>query len=118
MSDNPMTFTNKITGQTVQAQPWQTQLKPGDYYLIAAPIIYLNGETFTGPTVYGQILPPAREEEESLLPAGFHTVRAYSQWSPDGELGLFCIVDATRQLTEAEFEDYRSLGWPAEVPNG
>lgn len=109
-----MKFINQITGKTVEAQPWQTQLKPGDYYLIVAPIIYLNGQNFTGPTVYGQILP---SHEEDLLPDGFHTVRAYSQWEPDGELGLFCVVDATRQLTEAEFDAFRSQGWPSEMNN-
>lgn len=106
-----MKFINKITNQTVEAQPWQTKLKPGDYYLIKAPIIYLEGETFTGPTIYGQILP---SHEETYLPAGFHTVRGYSQWAPEGELGLFCIVDASRQLTQDEFEQARAQGWPAE----
>jgi hypothetical protein len=106
-----MEFYNFVTGQTVTAQPWQLELKPGDYYCIETPgaaFIDEVGVQDLGdvPTVYGRI--ERADDEES-----FFLVRAYSQACPDGETGLMSACEPTRKLTEAEFEAARLAGWPA-----
>lgn len=110
-------FYNQITGQAVEPTDWQLQLKPGDYYLIDRPTIMMGDETHTGPNCYGHIIGNTPDPDEPAYPEGFFLVRAYSQWCPKGELGLFCIVEATRQLTEAEFEAFRAQGWPTVTRN-
>ncbi|MCB0190597.1 MAG: hypothetical protein KDJ65_01490 [Anaerolineae bacterium] len=108
-----MKFTNLITGQQVTAKDWQLALKPGDYYLIKSP--YVGDQNYTGPTIYGEIITNTPEEGEPPYEEGFFLVRGYSQWCPDGELGMFSIVDATRQITKEEFELARQQGWPKEI---
>ena len=100
-----MTFVNLITGERLEPQPWQEALAVGDYYLIETPLGQVGDHTFTCPSVYGCILQP-------VPGPGFFLVRAHSRWCAWGELGLFNICEATRQLTEAEFEAARAAGWP------
>lgn len=112
-----MKFRNTITGELIKAAPWQLALKAGDYYCIDAPTVMMQNETgdfdhFPAPTVYGEIITSQAEEDEPPYRPGRFLVRGFSQWSPEGELGEFCIVDATRQLTQAEFEEARASGWP------
>ncbi|GIK36603.1 MAG: hypothetical protein BroJett011_04360 [Chloroflexota bacterium] len=122
--DEQLTFFNALTGQTVTAQDWQLQLKPGDYYAIERPtaatvdakgrVNYFDDV----PTVYGQIITNIAEKDEPAYKFGHFLVRGFSQWCPEGELGLFNICEATRQLTEAQFNAARAAGWPQEVPDG
>ena len=70
-------FRYLVTGQTITADDWQLDLKPGDYYIIEQPVIYVGSKTIPMPNVYGEIL----EVEAN----GFCRVKAYSIFSPDGE---------------------------------
>lgn len=117
-----MKFKNTITGEWVEATDWQLALKAGDYYCIAQPLVTMPNESdgwdvTLGPTVYGQIITNEPEREEPAYLPGYFLVRTFSQWCPEGEMGGFCIVDATRQLTPAEFEHARSEGWPGDPPS-
>ena len=96
-----------LTGQTVNPEPWQEALKVGDFYVIENPTLWAGGEFFPAlPPVYGRIL-----GDEECEP-GFFWAEAFSQVCPEGEVGLFCIVEASRQLPEAEFLAAQEMGWP------
>lgn len=97
-----MKFTHILTGQEVEATTWQMALKAGDYYCIEGELM---------PTVYGHIITNEAEEGEPPYRPGFFLVRGYSEWCPQGELGMFCIVDATRPLSPEEFAQARANGW-------
>jgi hypothetical protein len=91
-------YFTSITGEQVEAQPWQRALMPGDCYLLD----YSNPAT----TIYCQVLSRAAEVGE-----GFLWVMAYSERLPGGERGVNCIVDGTRPITPQEFEQARERGW-------
>ncbi|MCB0207699.1 MAG: hypothetical protein KDJ52_00125 [Anaerolineae bacterium] len=112
-----MNFYNRITGQTVTPEPWQLELKVGDHYIIKQPKFWVGDEVGIAPTCYGEIITNTPEEDEPPYPNGFFLVRAFSQWCPEGELGMFCIIEATRQITKEKFEQARLQGWPTEDPN-
>lgn len=107
-----MKFQHIITGQLVEPSAWQQQLKIGDHYMddhaVASTADADGNMEIWGPlpTIYGRI-----ESDEPCHP-GFFYVMAFSQWCPDGELGLMCIVEPTRFLTPAEFDAARQAGWP------
>lgn len=84
---SPLRFTNMLTGQSVVATDWQAALHVGDCYVIEQDDL----------TIYGEIT-------EATDDAGFFWARGYSLVCPDGELGLLCVADATRQITRAEFD--------------
>jgi hypothetical protein len=116
-----MKFKNAITGQIVEAQNWQLKLKAGDYYMIKQPPIFTQNEKgqweeHRGPTIYGEIITNEPEEDEPPYQPGFFLVRGYSQWAPTGELGEFCIIDATYPLTKEQFDAARAAGWPIHLP--
>ena len=118
---NQLAFFNYVTGETVTAQDWQVQLQVGDYYAIEQPTAAAgvpgDWEVFSdAPTVYGQIITNTAEEDEPAYKPGFFLVRGFSAWCPEGELGLFNICEATRQLTEAQFNAARAADWPDEIP--
>lgn len=93
-----MRFIDQSTGQPVETAPWQDALQVGDFYLIENPVIGVDEKTFSDlPPIYGQIL-----SAEDCEP-GFFWVEAYNLFCLEGETGLFCIAEATRQLTEDEF---------------
>ena len=100
-----MKYQNMITGNDVEAQPWQLALKPGDCYVNEQPIdvavtIDGNMQEFTSlPKIYCQVLSEARD-----VGPGFFWVRAFSIFEPAGERGLNCIVDGTRPITRDEFD--------------
>ena len=100
---------NSITGEWVEPAQWQLALKIGDHYAIHPNRIVLGKQYVPVPTVYGCITSDAGCEP------GFFFVSAYSQWNPDGEIGGFCICDATHPLTEEQFERAKAEGWP-ELP--
>jgi hypothetical protein len=105
-----MRLTHFLTGQTVNTEPWQDALKVGDFYVIEKPTLWAGGEFFPDlPPVYGQII-----SDEACEP-GFFWAEAYSQMCPEGETGEFCIVEASRQLTEAEFRAYEAKAWPSSL---
>jgi|GEM_PF-1105235 len=119
--EDQLTFTNILTGETVVPNDWKRRLKPGDYYAIEPPTTAtgemtqgkINWTTFDDlPTVYGHI-----ESDEDCEP-GFFWVRGYSQWCPDGELGLLNICEPTRQLTAEEFNQAQAAGWPSPAGTG
>lgn len=103
-----MKLIHLLTRHKVETAPWQDALKVGDYYLIEKPSLWAGAEFFPDlPPVYGHIL-----SAEDCEP-GFFWAEAFSQVCPEGEIGLFCICEASRQLTEAEFLEAQSYGWPA-----
>jgi len=105
--DQQQSFINLLTGQAVEPAEWQLALAVGDYYLNDRPVVAINGGMFLDdvPNIYGEIV-----SSEGCRPGMFIT-RGYSQWCPEGELGLFHICEATRQLTADEFEAARKEGW-------
>lgn len=96
-----------ITRQMVNTALWQDTLKVGDFYLIENPTLWAGAEFFPAlPPVYGKII-----SAEGCEP-GFFWAEAFSQMCPEGETGEFCIAEASRQLTEAEFQAAQAQGWP------
>ena len=95
---NQTYYYNILMGAHVTPDDWQTKIKKGNYYEIVT-------ECF--PTIYGEVLEPFREK-------GYYHVRAYSEWCPDGQGGMLCIVDPTRILTREEFEYARTRHWKTE----
>ena len=106
-----MQFYNLITDQRVSPLSWQSELKPGDYFVIERPLIGVqlpdlnDVETLVNVLIYGQIL-DARNCEP-----GFFNVIAYSVMCPNGEEGEICIMDVTRMLNRDEFEAARRESW-------
>lgn len=109
-----MKFKHIFTGQWIEPEEWQANLRVGDYYRIDQPVAMLAPtgnpreiqRKFQVPTVYGRL------ESAEGCPPGYFYARGYSQWCPTGEIGLVCIVEPTRQLTQEEFEQARAAGWP------
>jgi hypothetical protein len=106
-----MKFVNQITGERIEAAEWQIKLKPGDYFVNERPIagvIDKSGtqlfDTSMWPTIYVHIDKPTRD-------AGFFWCTAYSEWEPNGDKGVQCILDATRQITKEEFEAASLRDW-------
>lgn len=94
---------------------WQLDLKPEDYFVNEQPVAGIVSERGTqqfdtkGITIYVHIEKVARYK-------GFFWCTAYSEFVPDGEQGIQCIVDATRPITKDEFEQARARGWKAATP--
>ena len=86
-----MRFQNYDTSEWKEASEWQQALDVGDYY------ISVHG-------AYGEI------EHEGPI-AGVFWVKTYSPSCPDGKTEAFCVVEAERQLTRAEFEQARQNRW-------
>lgn len=102
-----MQFVNILTGKTMTPEPWQLELKVGDFYINEKAVAALGEDIFySTPNIYGQIV-----SDEDCRP-GYFWVRGYSEWCPEGELGGFNICEATRKLTEDEFNQARENGWP------
>jgi hypothetical protein len=100
---------NSITGEWVKPKQWQSELRIGDYYAIHHNRIVMGLQALPAPTVYGRIT------SSKNCDPGFFIVQAYSQWTPQGEMGNFCICDATHRLTKEQFKQIREAGWP-ELP--
>jgi len=101
-----MQLYHMLTGQTVETAPWQEALKVGDFYLIEKPSLWAGAAFFPDlPPVYGHIL-----SDEDCEP-GFFWAEAFSQMCPEGEMGEFCIVEASQQLTQEEFQAAQDNGW-------
>ena len=106
-----MQFYNMITDRTIMSQPWQEELKAGDYYIIESPLIgvqfpgLVDIQSTLNVSIYGQIL-DARNCEP-----GFFNVIAYSVMCPNGEEGELCIMDVTRTIDRDEFETARRESW-------
>lgn len=83
-----MKYQNMMTGDAVEALPWQLALKPGDCYVNEQPT-----------HIFCQVLSEARD-----VGPGFVWVRAFSAFEPRGERGLNCIVDGTRLISREEFD--------------
>ena len=92
-----MKFQNMLTGEEVEAQPWQMALKPGDCYVNELSAV--SDQQSAVASIYCQVLSEARD-----VGTGFLWVRAYSVFEPDGERGLNCIVDGTRLISRDEFQ--------------
>jgi hypothetical protein len=90
-----MRFYSMLTRDWVEASQWQADLKVGDYY----KTVHYG--------IYGQILEATRD-------SGFFIVKAYSVACPEGERGMFCVMDATNQITQDEFEQAKQRGWREE----
>jgi hypothetical protein len=95
-----MEFKNIVTGEAITPLPWQEALKAGDCYIIEQPAFGMLGSPMTplvGVQVYGQILEPTKKP-------GFFIVQAYSAMCPEGEIGMLCIVEPSRVISEEEFQ--------------
>lgn len=101
-----MQFHHLITGEIIEPEEWQLQLKVGDHYRIDRPYAMVGDTTYDMPTIYGRI------ESDEDCPSGFFYVRAFSQYCPHGELGLMCLVEPSCLITEEEFYRARAEGWP------
>lgn len=109
-----MKFKHIFTGQWIEPEAWQADLQVGDHYYIEQPQAMLlstnNPDEFQSkyqtPPVYGRI------ESAENCPTGYFYVEGFSQWCPEGEHGLMCIVEPSRKLTPEEFERARAAGWP------
>jgi len=104
-----MKLWNFIANEWVEPTMWQKGLKIGDLYAIHPNRIVLGKQYVPAPTVYGRIT------GDEMCEPGFFIVLAYSQLSPQGEVGEFCICEATHQLTEEQFKRAQSAAWP-ELP--
>lgn len=86
-------------------QPWQAAVKPGDCFLRTdQPVL-----------IYGQVLPPPRQdrkryEQEHLR--DFRLTRCFSVLCPEGEVGDTHISCFTRLLTPEEFAAAQANDWP------
>lgn len=104
-----MKLWNSIMSDWVEPEPWQLDLKVGDYYAIYPNRIVLGKQYIPAPTIYGQI-----HGNDNCSP-GFFMALAYSQRMPQGEIGEVCICEATHLLTEEQFKQAQQAGWP-ELP--
>lgn len=103
-----MEFTNVTTGEMLVAEEWQMALGPGCFYVAQNPTLAFDGvqPSLEGaPNCYGEIL-------EATDEPGVFTVRAFSKGCPQGEIGVFTVVEASRELTPDEFRNARKDGWP------
>lgn len=98
-----MRFRDQMTGRLVETAPWQDALQVGAYYLIENPNLWAGADFSPAlPQGFGKIISDEACERR-WLQHGFFWAEAYSQVCPEGEVGLFCIAEATRQLTEDQF---------------
>jgi hypothetical protein len=104
-----MKLWNQIKNAWVEPEPWQLGLKVGDYYAIYPNRLVVGPQALPAPTVYGRI------QSDENCEAGFFIVLGYSEWMPQGEVGEFCICEATHILTEEQFRQAQQAGWP-ELP--
>jgi hypothetical protein len=110
-----------------RVKPWQSELKPGDYFLRA---------TRDGAD-YGEVLDPVGdyrerhkddvneegdlEELEGIIAdwaqphmANYRFVRTYSPRTPSGWLEEVHLTDVALPLTKEQFGASRLLGWPTD----
>ncbi len=87
-----MRFHNMLTGEWQEPAEWQVALKVGDYYRIAHY------------GIYGQLIEATQNE-------GFFWAKGYSISCPEGETGMFCVLDATHPCTQEEFEQAKQRNW-------
>ena len=103
-----MQFINILTGEPIEPQPWQMELRPGDLYVIENPVVGLQGggvTTLYNVTFFGVII-----DDQDCDP-GFFNVLTYSRYCPKGEEGVVCIVEPTRTIPPEEFDAARKKGW-------
>ena len=91
-----LSYFNALTGAEVRPDEWQMKLRKGDFYEI-------NTGDQSFPPIYGEILDGPEK--------GYFKVKAYSQWCPEGQQGLLCLVEPTRKITRDEFEVARGSKW-------
>ena len=91
-----LSYFNALTGAEVKPDEWQMKLRKGDFFEIDT-----GDQSF--PPIYGKILDGPEK--------GYFKVKAHSQWCPEGQEGLLCIVEPTRKLTKDEFESARARKW-------
>ena len=92
-------YYNALTGAQVAPDAWQMRIRKGDYYEIVLESPF--------PIIYGVILEAAPEK-------GYFRARGYSEWCPDGNEGMLCVVEPTRKLTRREFERARTRRWKSD----
>jgi hypothetical protein len=84
-----------------QIQPWQRELKPGDFFYRNHPC---------GVTIFGEVLPVDADEADEQMP-DYRFVRAYSQVLPEGEMGEIHISTVAGVLTAEDFAAAKARGW-------
>ena len=88
-----------------RVQPWQSDLKPGDFYM---------ENSRYGFQIFGKILKPEGEGSEIYNKPhmkNYRLVQAYSVVCPEGEMGDVHVSSVTRKIAEWEFEIAKDLKW-------
>lgn len=101
-----------------KADGWKKDLKPGDYFLqILQGSDNLFGETLV---IYHRVVPLKElcsEDQESVrdsMKRGYLFCMAYSPICPDGEYGDVHCAMAEFPLSESQFNQAKTQGWPQE----
>ena len=92
-----------MTAADARVQPWQTKIRPGDYFL--HPTDY-------GFPIYGEVLEQYGQDQPHLQHYRF--CKCYSIACPEGELGDVHVCTIEQIISEAEFEDARQHDWNPE----
>lgn len=98
-----------------RVQPWQSELKPGDYYLR----LVQEGDVVIA--VYGEILEPEYDPEDG--PNLYNTPsmrdyrfsRSFSVGCPSGELGDVHVSTVGKKLSPTQFNLAAQWGWPSDA---
>jgi len=80
--------------------PWQTALKPGDYFLVVVQ---------EGVILYGKVL------LSKALPPQFRRVKIHSEASPKGDEDVVDLHMADLPMTDRQFGLARMFGWPSDL---
>jgi hypothetical protein len=88
-------------------QPWQRELKTGDFFL----------RRFEDIAIYSEVLPSTEDDEdgkEVVVEGGdYRFTNSFSIHCPEGELGDVHLSEVGRTITRAQFESFRASGWPS-----
>jgi hypothetical protein len=98
-----------------QVQPWQAEMKVGDYFVRLIPME--DGIV----AVYGEVLKPDYDEDEEPnfydQPHMKHVrfTRCFSMMCPGGELGDTHVASIGRKLSKTQFNLAAQWGWPSDA---
>ena len=89
---------------TPRLVPWQTGLKPGDYFLVVVQ---------DGVILYVEVMP--EDESEGKLHPRFRRVRVFSEVAKEGADDIIDLHMADLPMSAEQFELARSLNWPSQL---
>lgn len=89
-----------------RVEPWQAEIKPGDFFLEQ------HGEI----TIYGEVIESPYEEDREMYRKPhmkhFRLTRCFSVACPEGEMGDKHVSAIMMLLSKDQFEQARKMGWP------